>query len=126
MRSYAPGLGTVSENPLRQGAFRRNVMATAVPPGKASPDVVVVGGGVIGLSVALMASRSGRVVRVIDPGLPGRASRVAAGLLAPSLGATSPPIAAQLRAARDAYGRFIDTVKKASGFADLAMGSGIL
>src|SRR5438067_795492 len=113
MRSYAPDLATVSGNPPRPGAFRRNVMATAVPSGKPSVDVVVVGGGVVGLSVGLLASRAGRAVRVIDPAMAGGASGVSAGLLAPSLGALAPEVASQFRAARDGYGRFINTVKMA-------------
>jgi glycine oxidase len=52
----------------------------ADPP---SPDVVVVGAGVIGLSVAWQAARAGMTVTVIDP-RPGRAaSWAAAGMLAP-------------------------------------------
>ena len=46
-------------------------------------DVLVVGGGVIGLSVAWRATASGRVVTVVDPA-PGRgASWAAGGMLAP-------------------------------------------
>ncbi len=52
----------------------------ADPP---SPDVVVVGAGVIGLAVAWQAARAGMTVTVIDP-RPGRAaSWAAAGMLAP-------------------------------------------
>lgn len=48
------------------------------------PDVTVVGGGVIGLSVAWHAARRGMAVSVVDRGpLGGGASRVAAGMLAP-------------------------------------------
>jgi glycine/D-amino acid oxidase-like deaminating enzyme len=40
-------------------------MATAVPPGKPSPDVLVVGGGLIGLSAAAYAApfRAGDLLR---------------------------------------------------------------
>jgi len=49
----------------------------------ASPDVVVVGGGVIGLSIAWRAAETGRRVAVVDPA-PGRgATWAAAGMLAP-------------------------------------------
>src|SRR5580704_16570293 len=49
----------------------------------APQDVVVVGGGVIGLAVAWEAARAGMVVTVADP-LPGRgATWAAAGMLAP-------------------------------------------
>ena len=49
----------------------------------ASADVIVVGGGVIGMSVAWGASRAGRSVVVVDPQTREAASLVAAGMLAP-------------------------------------------
>jgi glycine oxidase len=50
----------------------------------ASPDVVVIGGGVIGLAVAWRAARSGLPVTVLERGCPGgETSHVAAGMLAP-------------------------------------------
>ncbi|MEY2443362.1 MAG: glycine oxidase [bacterium] len=50
----------------------------------ATPDVVVIGGGVIGLAVAWRAAQRGLAVRVIERGeLGGGASYVAAGMLAP-------------------------------------------
>ncbi|HET9692300.1 MAG TPA: glycine oxidase ThiO [Acidimicrobiales bacterium] len=49
----------------------------------AGTDVVVVGGGVVGLSVAWMVRRSGRSVVVVDPAPGAGASRAAAGMLAP-------------------------------------------
>lgn len=52
-----------------------------------SPDVLVVGGGVIGLACAWRAAREGATVTVVDPApggsAPGGASQVAAGMLAP-------------------------------------------
>ncbi len=49
-----------------------------------TPDVVVIGGGVIGLAVAWRAAQRGLAVRVIERGeLGGGASHVAAGMLAP-------------------------------------------
>lgn len=46
-------------------------------------DLVVVGGGVIGLAVAWRAARAGRTVTVVDPQTGDGASWVAAGMLAP-------------------------------------------
>src|SRR5215813_12437238 len=48
------------------------------------PDVIVVGGGVIGLSIAQAAAAKGRSITVLDPGDPtAAASWAAAGMLAP-------------------------------------------
>src|ERR687898_1337795 len=55
-------------------------MAVAVVQGK--PDVLVVGGGPIGLAAAWRASRRGLRALVLDAGAPG-AWHVAAGMLAP-------------------------------------------
>lgn len=48
-----------------------------------SCDIVVVGAGVLGLSVAAELTTRGHDVRVVDPGLP-NASSVAAGMIAPA------------------------------------------
>lgn len=48
-----------------------------------APDFVVVGGGVIGLSVAFALASKQASVTVLDAGLPGQASAAAAGMLAP-------------------------------------------
>ena len=48
-----------------------------------APDVVFVGGGVIGLSAAWRLAQSGAAVTVIDAGFDGRASWAAAGMLTP-------------------------------------------
>ncbi|WP_248965223.1 glycine oxidase ThiO [Sphaerisporangium perillae] len=52
-------------------------------PGTRHSDMVVVGGGVIGLSVAWRAARHGRTVTVVDPAPGAGASHAAAGMLAP-------------------------------------------
>src|ERR1700722_1827680 len=52
-------------------------------PDQVPPDVIVVGGGVIGLAVAWKAAAAGMTVTVVDP-RPGRgAGWAAAGMLAP-------------------------------------------
>jgi glycine oxidase len=48
-----------------------------------SPDLTVVGGGIIGLSIAYRAQQSGRRVVVLDRGDAGAAWHAAAGMLAP-------------------------------------------
>jgi glycine oxidase len=48
-----------------------------------SPDVIIVGGGVIGLVTAWRAAARGLRVTVVDPYLTGQASQVAAGMLTP-------------------------------------------
>ncbi|MBO8197880.1 FAD-dependent oxidoreductase, partial [Streptomyces smyrnaeus] len=47
-----------------------------------SPDVLVLGGGLIGLATAWRAAGSGLTVTVADPEPGGGAARVAAGMLA--------------------------------------------
>ena len=47
------------------------------------PDVVVIGGGVVGLSIAFALAVERASVMVLDAGAPGQASAAAAGMLAP-------------------------------------------
>src|SRR5580658_785849 len=67
-------------------------MVAAGPAGLASTamahskhtDLLVVGGGVIGMAIARRARQAGMAVRLLERGRPGDgASRVAAGMLAP-------------------------------------------
>jgi glycine oxidase len=101
-------------------------MANTAASGKASADMIVVGAGVIGLSIAAAATRRGMRPLVVDGRVPGTASRVAAGLLAPSLGTLPPAAAAEFRRAMDGYPAFLDAVRKASGHSDIGLGRGIL
>ncbi|MGP1666806.1 MAG: FAD-dependent oxidoreductase, partial [Rhodanobacter sp.] len=50
---------------------------------KTHTDVLVIGGGAIGLAIAWKAARTGKSVRVCDPDPGHGASWVAAGMLAP-------------------------------------------
>lgn len=77
-----------------------------------SPDVIVIGAGVLGLCTAAELGARGHAVTVVDPGLP-NASAVAAGMIAPALESlleeAGPDRAALLRAARDLWPDFAET-----------------
>ncbi|WP_372706456.1 NAD(P)/FAD-dependent oxidoreductase [Brevundimonas sp.] len=77
-----------------------------------SPDVIVVGAGVLGLCVAAELAGRGHAVTVLDPGGP-NASSVAAGMLAPALESlledVSPERAGLLKRARDLWSAFAET-----------------
>lgn len=74
-----------------------------------SPDVIVIGAGVLGLCTAAELGARGHAVTVIDPGGP-NASSAAAGMLAPALeclsDAANPERAALLTRARDLWPDF--------------------
>jgi len=55
-----------------------------------APDYLILGGGVIGLSLAYYLGRQGASVTVLDAGEPGQASSAAAGMLAPLAEASVP------------------------------------
>ena len=84
----------------------------------ATQDVVVIGGGVIGLAVAWRAAQGGRTVRVLERGqLGGGASHVAAGMLAPVTEADPGELALLelgLRSA-EAWPGFAEELRQASG-----------
>ena len=71
-----------------------------------SPDVIVIGAGVLGLSTAAELGARGHAVTVIDPG-GANASSIAAGMIAPALESLlddlSPDRAALLKRARDLW-----------------------
>ncbi|WP_141388530.1 glycine oxidase ThiO [Cellulosimicrobium cellulans] len=66
--------------PVRPGS-RSPGAGPAVPDG--ARDVVVVGGGIVGLAVAWRAARAGLTVTVLDPSPGDGATHAAAGMLAP-------------------------------------------
>ncbi|MCS6625632.1 FAD-binding oxidoreductase [Roseibacterium beibuensis] len=76
-----------------------------------SPDVIVIGAGVLGLCTAAELAGRGHAVTVIDPGGP-NASSVAAGMLAPALEALledmTPEQAGLLKRARDLWPAFAE------------------
>jgi len=80
-------------------------------------DLLVVGGGIIGLSIAREAARAGLRVRLFDKGEIGReASVAAAGLLGPQIGVDRPePLLPLCLASRDLYPDFAREVRDESG-----------
>src|SRR5579859_5585215 len=86
-------------------------------PGAAGPDVLVVGGGIIGLAVAWRTAQRGLRVTVLDPD-PGRgANRVAAGMLAPvtELQYGEEPLLRLGIASNERYAGFVAELTEASG-----------
>ncbi len=77
-----------------------------------SPDVIVIGAGVLGLCTAAELAGRGHAVTVIDPGAP-NASAVAAGMIAPALESLLEDVtverAALLKRARDLWPAFAET-----------------
>ena len=70
-------------------------------------DVVVVGGGIAGLTIALAVAERRSRVRLVDTHRVGSASRAAAGMLAPSVEGLPDSILPAAIAARDFYPEFL-------------------
>jgi len=81
-----------------------------------SPDVLVVGGGVIGLAVAVRLRHSGLAVTLLDRSLCGReASWAGAGIVAPANPHRSDPLYRIHCASLDLYPRFCEEITEWSG-----------
>ena len=82
-----------------------------------TPDVLIVGGGIIGASIALRLAQAGLGVTVLDRGAPGSgASSAAAGMLAPQGERVQPRSFAELCvASRRLYPDFAAEVQELSG-----------
>jgi glycine oxidase len=72
------------------------------------PDLVVLGGGIVGLTSALAAANRSMRVTLIDQLRPGAASRASAGILAPSVDGLPRSVLAVAAQARDFYPGFLD------------------
>lgn len=90
-------------------------MASRFPAENDRADVLVIGDGVIGLSIALRVARSGASCHVIGQTADGQASSASAGLLAPSLGNAEPAFRAFMRASRDRYPEWVRWLAERTG-----------
>ncbi len=90
-------------------------------------EILVIGGGVIGLSIAWHLSRSSHSITVMDSSEPGQASQAAAGMLAPLAEASAPgPFLDLALASLRRYPEFVEGVRDASGLALEICGPGML
>jgi glycine/D-amino acid oxidase-like deaminating enzyme len=78
-------------------------------------DVLVLGGGIAGLTTALAAARRRLTVIVLDTPRPGAASRAAAGMLAPSVEEIPADMRSAAFEARDFYPAFVDALRQRTG-----------
>ena len=81
----------------------------------ADADLLILGGGIAGLTTALAAAERQLSVIVIDSPRPGAASRAAAGMLAPSAEKVPSELRAASIAARDFYPTFLDALHDSTG-----------
>ncbi|MGO8672404.1 MAG: glycine oxidase ThiO [Capsulimonadaceae bacterium] len=92
-----------------------------------STDVAVIGGGVIGLSIAYRLAVEGRAVTVIDAGKRGQASRAAAGMLAPLAESNSLPALTEIGVpSLRSYPKYLRDISNNSGIPIALHGPGIL
>ena len=78
-------------------------------------DVLVLGGGIAGLTVALEAARRDLSVTLLDTPRPGAASRAAAGMLAPFLEELPPVMLGAAIAARNLYPSYLSALREQTG-----------
>ncbi|MFL5618086.1 MAG: NAD(P)/FAD-dependent oxidoreductase [Gemmatimonadaceae bacterium] len=78
-------------------------------------DVLVLGGGIAGLTVALEAARRDLSVIILDSPRPGAASRAAAGMLAPSVEELPTEMRDAAISARDHYPSFLAELRELTG-----------
>lgn len=90
---------------------------TSARRGAATADVAIIGGGVIGCSIALRLAQAGLGVTVVERGEPGgEASSAAAGMIAPQGEMTEPDDFYRLTlSSRDLYPGFVAEVEELSG-----------
>ena len=90
---------------------------TNISGSSASPDVAIVGGGIIGCSLAYELARNGLKVMVFERGAVGReASGAAAGIISPPSSTDNPRVKAELTADSIlAYPTFIERIEASTG-----------
>lgn len=88
---------------------------TRKPRAVFQPDVVVVGGGLIGLACATAVARAGVAVLVVSSTEPGAASPASAGILAPTVGDAPLPVQALGITARDMYPPYVEELVARTG-----------
>jgi glycine oxidase len=91
-----------------------------------SGDVIVVGDGLVALSIAYTLASRGIASHVIGERLPGAASTAAAGLLSPSGNAVSESVRTFMNAGRDLYPSFVARLQHDTGRSVLLNRLGIL
>lgn len=80
-----------------------------------TPDVTIVGAGIIGLATAAAAARKGLSVILVGDQRPGEASAASAGMLAPSIERAPGPANAFAFAARDRYPSYVEELAEQTG-----------
>src|ERR671919_1871326 len=92
------------------------------------PDVIVIGGGIMGCGVALRLAQAGVEVTVLERAIPGaEASTAAAGILAPQMEADGPgPFLDLCLRSRALYPEFAEELREASGVDVQYLPSGVL
>lgn len=88
---------------------------TRKPRAVFQPDVIVVGGGLIGLACATAVARAGVAVLVVSSTEPGAASPASAGILAPTVGDAPLPVQALGITARDMYPPYVEELVARTG-----------
>ena len=84
--------------------------------GTRTTEVLIIGGGIIGLTIALRLRRSNVPVIVLEKGEPGRgASFAAAGLIAPKFESETEPFARLAIASRDRYRDYCEELRQLTG-----------
>lgn len=96
------------------------------PPSASRPDLVVLGAGIAGLTVALASADRGAHVVVLDQPRQGSASRASAGMLAPSVEGLPDGVLSAAVAARDLYPAYVEMLAARTGLRVALNRDGIL